>query len=89
MIENKVSGEGFTLNKKLLFFYVSEQRRTIHEFRDTLSEEVDGSESQMLSSAISRRMLTDTIEQQLHTRLHDPVTKSTHSTKSLMCQEDC
>ena len=42
----------------------------------------------MLSSVISRRMLTDMIEQQLHARLHDSIAKAKHSAKALMCQED-
>lgn len=83
----KVQGESFTLDKKLLFSYVSEQRRTVNEF-NTLSDGVDGSESQMLSSVISKRMLTNMIEQQLHARLHDSFAKAEHSAKALMCQED-
>lgn len=37
MIEDKVHGEGFTLEKRLLFSYVSEHRNTKNKFRDKLS----------------------------------------------------
>lgn len=37
MTEDKVGGEDFTLEKKLLFSYVNEQRKTGTEFKDILS----------------------------------------------------
>lgn len=37
MIEDKVHGEGFILEKRLLSSYVSEQGNTGNEFRDKLS----------------------------------------------------
>lgn len=37
MTEDKVGGEDFTLEKKLLFSYVNEQRKTETEFKDILS----------------------------------------------------
>lgn len=42
----------------------------------------------MLSSVISKRMLTNMIEQKLHARLRDSIAKVKHSAKALMCQED-
>lgn len=37
MTEDKVGGDDFTLEKKLLFSYVNEQRKTGTEFKDILS----------------------------------------------------
>lgn len=37
MTEDTVGGDDFTLEKKLLFSYVNEQRKTGTEFKDILS----------------------------------------------------